>query len=76
MPAYVLHLINHLGEPFGARELDFDDDQTALDYAQALVGQAYPLEVRLDGRLVCLVPLPEWQVEEWLKPHLGPWPLG
>ncbi len=29
MPTYVFFLINHLGEPFEANELDFEDDQQA-----------------------------------------------
>lgn len=76
VPAYVFLLINHLGESFEARELDFADDQQALDHARSLAGRNYPVEVRLDGRCIARAPMAEWQVEDWLKPYLGPWPLS
>lgn len=75
VPVYVFFLINHLGEPFAARELDFENDRKALDHAEALAGRDYPVEVRSGGRLLCLMPVAAWEPEEWLKPHLGPWPL-
>ena len=75
VPAYVFLLINHLGEPFEASELDFADDQQALDHARSLARRHYPVEVRLDGRCLGRAPMAEWEVEDWLRPHLGPWPL-
>jgi hypothetical protein len=75
VPVYVFLLINHLGEPFAARELDFDDDRKALDHAETLAGRDYPVEVRSGGQLLGLIPMIPWEVEDWLKPHLGPWPL-
>lgn len=75
VPAYVFFLINHLGEPFEARELDFADNQQALDYAQSLAAQHYPVEVRLGGKSIKVIPTEEWRPEDWLKPYLGPWPL-
>ncbi len=76
MPAYVFLLINHVGEPFEAHELDLEDDQKALDHARGLAGRNYPVEVMSAGRRVGHIPTPEWEAEEWLKPHLGPWPLS
>lgn len=75
VPAYMFLLINHLGEPFETSELDFADDQQALDHARSLATNHYPVEVHLDGRCVERIPMGEWEVEDWLKPHLGPWPL-
>lgn len=75
VPAYVFHLINHLGEAFQASEMDFPEDEQALEHARSLAARRYPVEVRLDGRLIGLAPMAEWEVEDWLKPHLGPWPL-
>lgn len=75
VPAYVFRLINHLGEPFEARELDFEDDQKALDHARTLAAGNYPVEVMSGDRHVGRIPMAEWQAEDWLKPHLGPWPL-
>ena len=68
-------LINHLGEPFEASEWDFEDDQQAKDYAASLLAKGYPVEVRSEGQRIKLLPIMTWSVEDWLKPHLGPWPL-
>lgn len=75
MPTYVFFLINHLGEPFEANELDFEDDQQASAHATSLLAKGYPVEVRSDGKRIKLLPMMTWSVEDWLKPHLGPWPL-
>ena len=75
MPTYVFFLINHLGEPFEANELDFEDDQQASAHATSLLAKGYPVEVRSDGKRVKLLPMMTWRVENWLKPYLGPWPL-
>lgn len=75
MPTYVFFLINHLGEPFEASEWDFEDDQQAKDYAASLLAKGYPVEVRSEGQRIKLLPMMTWSVEDWLKPHLGPWPL-
>ena len=42
MPTYVFFLINHLGEPFEASELDFEDDRQADAYAASLLARAIP----------------------------------
>lgn len=75
MPTYVFFLINHLGEPFEASELAFEDDQQANAHAASLLTKGYPVEVRSDGKRIKLLPMMTWSVEDWLKPHLGPWPL-
>ena len=41
MPTYVFVLINHLGEPFEASELNFEDDQQAKAYAASLLAKGY-----------------------------------
>ena len=75
MPTYVFVLINHLGEPFEASELTFEDDRQANAHAASLLTKGYPVEVRSNGERIKLLPLMTWIVEDWLKPHLGPWPL-
>ncbi len=75
MPTYVFVLINHLGDPFEASELNFEDDQQAKAYAASLLAKGHPVEVRSDGQRIKLLPMMTWSVEDWLTPHLGPWPL-
>lgn len=75
LPAYVFFLTNHLGEPFEAQELEFPDDQHAFNHAEILAARQYPVEIRRGGELIKQIPMGEWQAEDWLKPHLGPWPL-
>ena len=75
LPAYVFFLTNHLGEPFEAHELEFPDDQQAFNHAEILAARQYPVEIGRGGELIKQIPMGEWQAEDWLKPHLGPWPL-
>ena len=51
MPTYVFVLINHLGEPFEASELNFEDDQQAKAYAASLFVGTRNSE-RLDARFM------------------------
>ena len=55
MPTYVFFLINHLGEPFEASELTFEDDQQANAHAASLLTKGYPVEVRSDGKRIKLL---------------------
>ena len=75
LPTYVFFLVNHLGEPFEAHQLEFPDEHQALSHAQILAARQYPVEVRLNGELIKLIPMAVWRAEDWLKPYLGPWPL-
>lgn len=69
---YSFFLINHLGEPFEAVELSFDNDQDACAHAQATAARrGYPVEVKSSGVRINLVPLMTWKAEDWLNRSPG-----
>lgn len=65
MPLYAISRINHLGERFGTRMLEFDDDQAAVDFARR-EHRDYPLEVLFGAQSLAVLPTEPWRIEDWL----------